>query len=485
MAGKQKSPKSEESQQILPANLDAEKYLLGSLLNDNSHFSAVSAILSRELFSAEKHRRIWGAIEDLVGSGTTADRLTVSDRLNERGELQAVDGFSYICSLDEGLPPAFNLESYARIIRDKASLRAGVYLGQQLIDRCQAQASDPGTIYSDFENKLAAEAHALSSTEKKIVSPSEAIRGFPGGVNAFLTPHLHMGSLSTGYPKLDEYLYGWQPGKIYVLAAETSVGKSSYALNLIYNLAMEGHPSGMFSLEMTKEELLQKLVCLHARVNFRRFMLGTLSQDERDALRAATGVIAGLPIFIDDSEDLTMRDLQTGCIRMQRDHGVKLIVVDYLQIMDLYDSGYGRTFLNENDALTFITNGVRKLAKKLQVPIVELSQFNKDHTRRDKGDKRPKLTDLHGSGGLRKNAHVVMFIHREEMNFPNRPELRGLAELIIRKNRMGSVGTVNFRFEHGWTRFVEAPEPEPDGYVPDDPEPEAPVASPKTGSLWA
>lgn len=491
MAGK----KSQQLERPLPTNVDAERLVLGGIMIDNREFEKVSAILNREDFSLDKHRRVWTSIGDLMESGSRVDRITLADHLNGRGELQAVDGFAYICSLDEGLPPAFNLSAYARIVKDKAALRRTIYLAQTLMERSMDGADDAATLLGEFEAKIAEQKQGLEAGEKRLATATDTIRSHPGGISGFLSPHLHSGLVPSGYQKLNEYLYGFGNGRIITLAADTSVGKTTFALNLVYDLTASGIPAGYISLEMERTALVQKLVCLDARVSYHRFMRGNISPEERSTLGRSTGRVAELPLYIDDSSDLDMRGLYTGVQRMLRDHGTRIVVLDYLQIMDLDQSGYGRTFKSEYEALTYLSNGIRKMVKRLnsdgfQFDLILLSQFNKDFTKRDKGDKRPKLTDLHGSGSIRKDSHIVAFLFREELLYPNRPELRGVTELIIRKNRFGPIGTVRFRFDAASGLFIEDEDqstPAPAGQtrltIPSDAEIEAAEES-KGGSLW-
>jgi len=366
----------------------------------------------------------------------------------KRGQLESVDGVSYLVSLDDGLPQLSNLDGYVRIVKDKALLRRIIFASQKLINRCLLGEEDAEQILASGEETLLrlGEDRATSA----LASPGQIIEEFEGGFNAFLDPSHRIKGLSTGFLKLDELTGGLHPGELIILAARPSMGKTALALNIAQHAATQANlrkTVAVFSLEMSKESLLTRMVCAAARVDQQKFRAGYLNREERRRLQIAANDLVEAPLYIDDTAGANLMDIHAQLRRLQAERGLDLVVIDYLQLM----SGRGR-FENRNQEVSALSRGLKLLAKELRVPLLVLSQLNRAPETRP-GDHVPQLSDLRESGSIEQDADLVLFIFREESYKPNREDLRGLADLIIAKQRNGPIGKVKLAFLREYTRF--------------------------------
>ncbi len=441
----------------LPANVDAERFVLGSiLLNQDTYFQVAGAV-EPEDFSLEKHRRIFGRMKDLYDRGEKIDRVTLANELMKQGQLESVDGFSYLISLDEGLPALSNLDSYIRIVKDKATLRKLIFSAQKVIDRCLIGEEEPDEILAGAEESLLKLGEARSG--ERLESPATVISKFPGGVNAFLDPSQRVSGLSTGFAKFDEMTGGLHGGELLILAARPSMGKTALALNVAQHVATHPQmrkPVAVFSLEMSSASLLTRLLCSAARVDQHKFRAGYLNADERRKLQVALADLTESPLFLDDTAGVNLMDIHSKLRRMQAEHGLSLVVIDYLQLM----SSRGRSE-NRNQEVSAISRGLKLMAKDLDVPFLVLSQLSRAAETRI-GDHKPQLSDLRDSGSIEQDADLVAFIFREEVYKRDREDLRGLADLIIAKQRNGPIGNVPLRFLGQFTRFENRAEDLPE-----------------------
>ncbi len=432
----------------LPVNLDAERFVLGAVLMDDSLYIQVAGVLQPEDFSLEKHRRIFLRMGELYGRAERIDRVTVANELLKQNQLESVDGVSYLVSLDEGLPTIANLDSYVAIVRDKAILRRIIFTSQSLIDRCILAEEEPDQILASAEESLL----KLGETRAQdaLVSPKRILEDFDGGINAFLDPSKRIKGLSTGFLKLDEMTGGLHEGELVILAARPSMGKTALALNIAQHVAMrpgEKQTVAVFSLEMSRESLLTRMICAGARVDQQKFRAGYLNQDERRRLAKQASDLVQAPLFIDDTSGTHLMDIHAKLRRLKSEQGLGLVVIDYLQLM----SGRGR-FENRNQEISTISRGLKLLAKELKVPMLVLSQLSRAPEVRQ-GDHRPQLSDLRESGSIEQDADLVAFIFREEVYKPDREDLRGMAELLVQKQRNGPTGRVNLVFLKEFTKF--------------------------------
>ncbi len=445
----------------LPANADAEQLVLGAIMLEDSSFVVIGAILEPDDFSLEKHKRIFNAMLALNDSGERIDRVTVCNELMRRGQLESVDGLSYLVSLDNGLPQIYNLESYARIVKEKSLLRRIIVSSQAIIERAMLDQEHPSVILGDAEESLLRLSDAKS--KDKLLRPGDIIEQFEGGISAFLDPSKRISGLASGFFKLDEMTSGFHPGELIILAARPAMGKTALALNIAQRIATrEGDPRtvAVFSLEMSNEQLLTRLICAEAHVDQQKFRLGYLNQDERRLLQMAAVKLAEAPLFIDDSGGANIMDIHSKLRRIKAEHGLSLVVIDYLQLM----SGRGRQE-NRTQEVSGLSRGLKLLAKELKVPFLVLSQLNRATETRPQGDHIPQLSDLRESGSIEQDADMVWFIFRPEYYKPDREDLRGLAEVIIAKQRNGPTGKAKLAFLRQFTKFENMTDdlPEPQG----------------------
>jgi replicative DNA helicase len=362
--------------------------------------------------------------------------------------LEAVDGLSYLVSLDDGLPQIFNLDSYIRIVRDKSLLRRIIFTSQKLIDRCFMGEDEPDQILGSAEETLLKLGEARA--KDALSSPRQIIEEFEGGLNVFLDPSKRIKGLSTGFVKFDEMTAGLHEGELVILAARPSMGKTALALNVAQHVAtnpVDPKTVAVFSLEMSKESLLTRMICAGARVDQQKFRAGYLNSDERRRLQVMAMQLVEAPLFIDDSPGTNLMDIHAKLRRLRSEHGLGLVVVDYLQLM----TSRGRSE-NRNQEVSALSRGLKLLAKELKVPMMVLSQLSRAPETRP-GDHRPQMSDLRESGSIEQDADLVGFIFREEVYKPDREDLKGMAKLIIAKQRNGPIGDVNLVFMKEFTKF--------------------------------
>ncbi len=435
-------------EQSLPDNLDAERFVLGSIMSSENAFLQVAGTLSAEDFSLEKHKRIFLRMSDLHERGEKIDRVTLANELMKQGQLQSVDGLSYLVSLDDGLPRIYNLDSYVGIVKEKALLRRIIMVSHDTISRCMNCEDEALQILGNVEDAFM----KLGDVQSKnsLSSPAQIITEYDGGINAFLDTSKRIKGISTGYLKFDEMTGGLREGELFILAARPAMGKTALALNIAQHVA--GNPANskavaVFSLEMSKESLLTRMLCAAARVDQQRFRAGYLNPDERRALQEAMYQMVESPIFIDDSAGTNLMDVHAKLRRLQAEHDLGLVVIDYLQLMQ----GRGR-FENRVQEISSLSRGFKLMSKELRVPFLVLSQLSRAPETRP-GDHRPMLSDLRESGSIEQDADMVAFIFREEVYRPDKESLKGIAELILAKQRNGPTGRVKLAYLNRFTKF--------------------------------
>jgi replicative DNA helicase len=434
--------------QALPDNLDAERFVLGAILTNDSAFLHIAATLKAEDFSLDKHRRIFLRMEDLHQRGEKIDRVTLGNELNDRRELESVGGMSYLVSLDDGLPQLYNVDSYVGIVKEKALLRRIITVSQDTINRCLAAGENSLDILGAVEDALM----KLGDSQSKnaLASPAQILTEFEGGINAFLDTSKRIQGVSTGFLKFDEMTGGLREGELFILAARPAMGKTALALNIAQHIAANPkNPKAVavFSLEMSKQSLLTRLVCAAARVDQHRFRAGYLNAEERHALQDAMYRIVESPLFIDDTSGTNLMDIHSKLRRLQAEQDLGLVIIDYLQLMQ----GRGR-YENRVQEISSLSRGLKLMSKELRVPFLVLSQLSRAPETRT-GDHRPMLSDLRESGSIEQDADLVAFIFREEIYKPDKESLKGLAELLVAKQRNGPTGRIKLAFLNRYTKF--------------------------------
>jgi replicative DNA helicase len=432
----------------LPCNLDAERFVLGAVLLDDTYFIQSASVLEADDFALEKHRRIFARMADISARGERIDRVTVANELMKHNQLESVDGLSYLVSLDDGLPQVFRLDSYLQIVKDKSTLRRIIYTSQKLIDRCLIGQEEPDQILAGAEETLLKLGEARATDA--MLTPRDIIENYQGGINAFLDPSRRVKGISTGFLKFDEMTGGLRGSELFILAARPSMGKTALALNIVQHVATnpeDPRTVALFSLEMSAESLLTRMMCAQARVDQQKFRAGYLNKAERDMLQDAAMQLAEAPLFIDDSPGCSLMDIHAKLRRLKSEHGLGLVVIDYLQLM----SGKGRAE-NRNQEVSAISRGLKLLAMELNVPFVVLSQLSRAPETRP-GDHKPMMSDLRESGSIEQDADLIGFIYREEVYKPDDEKLKGLADLMLAKQRNGPTGNVKLIFLNQYTRF--------------------------------
>jgi replicative DNA helicase len=377
----------------LPTNVDAERLVLGSILLDDSLYVQSAGTLEPDDFSLEKHRRIFRRMGELQDRAERIDRITVANELMKHNELESCDGLSYLVSLDDGLPQIPNLESYIRIVKDKAILRRIIFASQHMINRCMAGMEDPADILAGAEDTLLKLGQARA--QDGLVDAARIITGYEGGIEAFLDPSKRIRGISTGFSKFDEMTSGLHTGDLFILAGRPSMGKTALALNIAQHVALKNRQAvAIFSLEMSKESLLTRMLCATARVDSQKFRAGYLNQQERVRLSGAVNELVEAPLYIDDTAGVHLMDMHAKLRRVEAERKLGLVVVDYLQLM----TAHGR-HENRNQEVTALSRGLKLLGKELNVPMLVLSQLSRAVETRQ-GDHRPQLSDLRESGCL-------------------------------------------------------------------------------------
>jgi replicative DNA helicase len=432
----------------LPANVEAERSILGAILLDNFAYNQAAEHLRTEDFSLDSHRRIYARMVDLAESSRPIDMITLIEELERHKELQAIGDVGYVSSLLEGVPERPSIEHYVRIVRDKALLRGLISAANTAIARASEQSDPAEEVLSD------AEAAIFQLSEKRIgrgfMGVQEIVRESFGSVDALLQRGQRITGLATHYTDLDEMTSGLQRSDLVIIAARPSMGKTAFAMNIAENAAIEDQQVvGVFSLEMSREALLMRLLCSQARVDAHKMRTGSLWQDDMKKVVRAMEQLAHAPIYIDDTPGISVSEMRAKARRLKQSQGrLDLIIVDYLQLM----SGGGKRFENRTQEVSAISRGLKALAKELSVPVIALSQLSRAPESRG-GDHRPQLADLRESGSIEQDADLVTFIFREEVYRQDDPELQGRAEIIIAKQRNGPIGKIRMAFLKSCTRF--------------------------------
>jgi replicative DNA helicase len=436
------------SDRTLPHNLEAEKCVLGAILIDNPSFNQAAEVIGTDDFFRDAHRRIFEKMIGLSERSQPIDPVTLKDELTRSGELDEVGGPAYVASLTDGVPRSANVEFYAKIVKEKSTLRKLIQSANDVLVRAYDAEEDADNLLDEAERSIFQIAE--NRMRSGFVSLAELV---DGGWKQLEKLQEHKGNVTgvpTGFVDLDEMTSGFQKSDLVIVAARPSMGKTSLVLNMALHCGIEaGRTAGVFSLEMSKEQLFMRMLTSEARVDAHKFRGGFLGEQDYSRLVAAFARLHDAKVFIDDSPSIGILEMRAKARRLKMEHGLDMLVIDYLQLMQ----GRGK-FDNRQQELASISRSLKILAKELEIPIIALSQLSRAPEGRS--DHRPQLSDLRESGALEQDADVVMFIYREEMypvdgQVP--PEAEGVAELIIGKQRNGPTGTVRLVFLKQYTRF--------------------------------
>ncbi|HYN23200.1 MAG TPA: replicative DNA helicase [Thermoanaerobaculia bacterium] len=431
-------------EKTLPHNADAERTVLGAVLVDNAAFNSAAEVLTRNDFYREAHRRIFEAMAALAERSQPIDLVTLKDELIKSSALEGVGGAAYLASLLDGVPRITNVEHWSRIIKEKAVLRNLIHASTRIVQECYEAEDDPALLLDRAEKAI------FDIAEHRIrqgfIGIREIVKESFRTIDQLSQSKELVTGIPTGFVDLDEKTSGLQKGDLIIVAARPAMGKTSFCLNVAqYASIKTGETVGIFSLEMAKEQLVLRMLCSDARVDSHRLRTGNLQEKDWARLAKAYADLSASRIFIDDSATLTPLEMRAKCRRLKAEHGLGMVVVDYLQLM----TGAGRVE-NRQQEIAAISRSLKGLAKELSVPVVALSQLSRAPEART--DKRPQLSDLRESGGIEQDADIVMFIFREE-EYKASEENRGIADIIIGKQRNGPTGTVRLAFIKEFTRF--------------------------------
>jgi replicative DNA helicase len=432
----------------LPNNLDAERSVLGAILLDNSALNPAIEHLRPEDFFLDQHRRVFTQMIALGEMQQAIDLVTLTEELHRRGDLEASGGAPYLASLADGMPRVSNVEHYARIVKEKAMLRNLIHATHNIQQRAFEGEDGADAIMDNAESSIFALAE--DRVRAGLIPVKDIVRDNFERLERIFREGKSITGVPTGYGELDKLTSGLQPSELLILAARPSQGKTALALNLAENISIRGgQPAAIFSLEMSKESLLQRLVASVAQIDAHKFRTGHLSKEDWRRMTEALGVISAAPLWIDDAGSISVLEIGAKARRLKRDKGLSLLIVDYLQLI----TARGR-FSNRNEEVASISRGLKGLAKELQIPVLVLSQLTRAPERDDRG---PQLSDLRESGAIEQDADVVMFIYRPHFFKQGAtPEEREETELKIAKQRNGPTESVKFVFRSRLTRFEEA-----------------------------
>jgi replicative DNA helicase len=434
----------------LPHNLEAERSILGAILLDNHALNAAVEKLRSEDFFLPQHRHIFERMIDLGEHQQGIDLVTVCEDLTRTGNLEAAGGVAYVSQLADGMPRVVNVEHYARIVKEKAILRALAYQASAIQEQALAAGDDADIILDRAESAIFQLAE--DRVRAGLIGVKELVRDGFERLEKIFSEGRRITGLSTGYSFLDNETAGLQPSELVILAARPSMGKTALALNIAENVAVRNRePVAIFSLEMSKESLLLRLLASQSRVDAHKFRTGHMNRDDWGKITASLAELGEAPIWIDDSASSTVLEMGAKARRLKRERGLSLMIVDYLQLVVPTTN---RRASNRQEEVSSMSRALKGLAKELKVPILVLSQLTRAPEREER---KPQLADLRESGAIEQDADVVLFINRPNFYKTDLPdEERAKAELIIAKQRNGPTGTLNFVFLSRHTRFEEA-----------------------------
>ncbi|HKH70837.1 MAG TPA: replicative DNA helicase [Vicinamibacterales bacterium] len=435
------------AERTLPHNLEAERSVLGAILVHNDAFNLAAQVIDSNDFYRDAHRRIFDKMVALNERHDAIDFITLKEELGKSGQLEDVGGPAYIASLADGVPRATNVEYYAKIVKEKSTLRNLIYAANKILTNAYEADQESDIVLDEAESAIFAVAD--DRLKAGFVPMRDLVKeSFPKIEQLFEQKRLITG-VPTGFVDLDEMTRGLQGGDLVIVAARPSMGKTSLVLNIAQYVATQpDHAVGFFSLEMSKESLFLRLLTAEAQVDGHRLLSGAIGGKDYGRISHALETLSAMKLFIDDSAGIGVLEMRAKSRRLQAEHGLSLLIVDYIQLM----SGRGR-FENRTLELASISRSLKGLAKELNVPIVVLSQLSRAPEARS--DHRPQLSDLRESGALEQDADVVVLIYRDDVynKDPNSPDA-GTAELILAKQRNGPTGIVRLAFLREQTRFA-------------------------------
>ncbi len=438
-------PDSFTKELLPPQNLDAEMAVLGSMLLDENAIGEAIETLGGSFFYKDSHRKIYEVVVSLFNNNKAVDLITLTDELKRTGQLDAIGGVSYLTELANSVPSAANINHYAEIVKEKGTLRSLINSATKIIHSCHQHEGNVSELVDQAEKLIFEVSDNRSHTS---FSPlKEIIKDSIETIDRLYRNKAHVTGIPTGFVDFDMKTAGLQPSDLIIVAGRPSMGKSALALSIAeYAGVVAKMPVALFSLEMSKEQLVQRMLCSHARVDANKVRTGYLSTSDWPRLTAAAGKLSEAPIFIDDTAAISVMELRAKARRLKSSQDIKLILVDYLQLM----RGSGSSMESRQQEISDISRSLKALARELNVAVIGISQLSRSVENRE--GHRPQLSDLRESGAIEQDADLVVLILREEYYTPT-PENEGIAEIIIAKQRNGPVGSFKLTFLKEYTRF--------------------------------
>ncbi|MEA4846817.1 MAG: replicative DNA helicase [Clostridiaceae bacterium] len=436
---------SEMIQRIPPNNIEAEQSVLGAMLLDKEAISTATEFISGEDFYREAHKEIFEAIVDIYNRGEPVDLITLTEKLKTRNTLEAVGGITFLTNLMDAVPTTYNIKYYAKIVEDKSLLRKLIKSSTDIIQKSYQAADDIGEIIDDAEKGIFN--ISLNRSSQGFIHLKDILNVNFDKIEELYLNKGRITGVPTGFSDLDNKLSGLQKSDLILIAARPSMGKSSFMMNIVQHAAVrEKVTTAIFSLEMSKEQLTQRLLCSEALIDAHRLRIGDINEDEWVKLARAMGPLSEAPIYIDDTPSISITEMRAKSRRLKLEHNLGLIVIDYLQLMQ----GNGRAESRQQE-ISEISRSLKALAREINVPVVALSQLSRAPEMR--ADHRPILSDLRESGAIEQDADVVMFLYRDEYYHPD-TEKKNIGEINISKQRNGPTGTIELVWLGQFTKFV-------------------------------
>ena len=432
-------------ERVPPHNVEAEESVLGSMLLSKDAIAEVLELLREDDFYRPAHRTVFRSVLELYGHGDAVDAVTVQEELRRNGSLADIGGAPFLHTLVASVPTAANATYYARIVKEAGVLRRLIDVGTQIVqlgfetpqDTERAVDIAESLVYQVAQGRVTEDYHSLR----------DVLTGTLEAIERLHEDHREITGVPTGFPDLDRLTSGLQPSNLIIVAARPAVGKSTFGLDVARHAAVRaGVPTVVFSLEMSKTELVQRLMCAECTVDMQRLRTGRMEESDWTRLTRSLGKLADAPLFIDDSPGTTMMEIRAKCRRLRQRHGLGLVVVDYLQLMQS-----SKRFESRQQEVSEISRSLKLLAKELEVPVIAISQLSRQPEARS--DKKPMLSDLRESGALEQDADVVLFIYRDDLYDAESPR-KGEADLILSKHRNGPTDTVTVTFQGQYSRFA-------------------------------
>lgn len=434
-----------EEIRVPPQNIEAEKSVLGSMILDEEAIGIAVEILDETWFYEEPHQLLYRAITELYGSRRKVDFLTLTNKLEHDGLLNQIGGHSYISTIIDSVPTSANIEHYANIVKEKGVLRALIRNATQIISDCYATKGEVEDVVDGAE-RLIFEVADLKQ-KQKTVHIKDLVKTSIEKLDMLYQRKEHLTGLATGFTEIDKMTSGLQKADLIIVAARPSMGKTAFAISIGERVALDyKKPVAIFSLEMSKEQLVQRMICSQARVDAHKVRSGFLSPSDWPKITKAAGQLSAAPIFIDDTPAISVLELRAKARRLKANHDIQLVILDYIQLM----RSTSKRVESRQQEISEISRSLKALARELEVPVIALSQLSRAVEQRQ--DHRPQLSDLRESGAIEQDADVVFLLMREEYYNPTE-ENRGIAEALLAKQRNGPVGNVKLHFAKEFVRF--------------------------------